>query len=93
MSLGAQLICRNLPTIFSEVDLVLLSSDGEILLIEVKLVDFDELVFAAPVKKQQKQRLGRLLVRWQESVDRPVRLHLAAVNHQGEVLVFEDFLS
>ena len=91
--LGARLICRNLPTIFSEVDLVLLSADNEILLVEVKLVDHDELIFTAPVKQQQMQRLKRLLVRWQEGVDKTVRLHLAAVNHQGEVIVFEDFLS
>ena len=91
--LGAQLICRNLPTIFSEVDLVLLSAENEILLVEVKLVDHDELIFAAPVKRPQMQRLKRLLVRWQESVNKTVRLHLAAVNHRSEVIVFEDFLS
>ncbi len=89
---GAQLICRNLPTIFSEVDLVLLSAENEILLVEVKLVDHDELIFAAPVKRPQMLRLKRLLVRWQESVNKSVRLHLAAVNHRGEVIVFEDFL-
>ncbi len=91
--LGAVLICRNLPTVFSEIDLVFLSADREIWLVEVKLVAHDELIFARPVKKQQMQRLKRLIDRWIESVDKPVRFHLAAVNHENEVLVFEDFLS
>ena len=92
-NLGAVLICRNLPTIFSEIDLVFLSADNEIWLIEVKLVDHDELIFNSPVKDQQMRRLKRLVDRWIECVDKPVRFHLAAVNHKNEVLLFEDFLS
>jgi Holliday junction resolvase-like predicted endonuclease len=82
-----------LPLVFAEIDLVFLTPEDEIALVEVKSVNERDLIFGSPVKSKQRLRLRKALIRWGEAIDRPVRLHLAAVNHSAEVITFFDFLS
>ena len=90
---GFILVAARLPLVFAEIDLVFLSPQDEIILVEVKSVRAREMIFLPPVKNKQKNRLRKALMRWSEAIDKTVRLHLAAVNHDGEIITFFDFLA
>ena len=83
-----QLVGQRVKTPFAEVDLVLKSPQDEIVLVEVKsLSSFDFL--AERISKTQKQRLIRAHRYFLTKHDR-VRLELAVVSHEGELLIFDE---
>ncbi len=89
---GYIFVTAQLPLYFAEVDLLLLSPTGELVVIEVKSVQVD-LAFRPPVGSEQRRRLSRVFEQLVRTSERPVRMHLAAVNQQGEVVVYLDFLA
>lgn len=94
-SKGFVVLLRNISFYYAEVDLLMLSPQGEIVLIEVKSIK-DEMVWRRPVSTNQKKRLKRTFESVLSSAHKTksiVRFHLATVNTENEVSIFEDFLS
>lgn len=88
LSKSYHLIGQRVKTPFAEVDLVLKSPQDEIVLVEVKsLSSFDFL--AERISKTQKQRLVRAHRYFLTKHDL-VRLELAVVSHEGELLIFDE---
>ncbi|MCB0351814.1 MAG: YraN family protein [Bdellovibrionales bacterium] len=91
-NLGHIFVTQNLNLYFGEIDLLLISPEGELVVVEVKSVN-DELSWRAPVSKSQALRLKRVMDHFVATSPRACRMHLAAVNQQNEIVVFEDFLA
>lgn len=89
---GFIFVVNNLSTYHAEVDLLFLSTEGELVLVEVKTVINDDLHFRPIVGLDQCRRLKKVFESLLAHSKRPVRLHLAAVNQFDQVTIFDDFL-
>jgi len=76
---------------YGEIDLLLISPEGDLVLVEVKSVKTD-LSWRNPVSGKQKKVLRKSFEHLLASSHRGVRAHLIAVNQFDEVYMFEDFL-
>ncbi len=84
---------NNLRLNFGEVDLLFISPEEELTLVEVKSVRSDDISFRPLIGPDQRRRLKRVFESLCSTSKRPVRIHLAAVNQQGKIFVYHDFLS
>lgn len=85
-------VVNNLNLYFGEIDILLLSPKGELVVVEVKSVG-EEMSFRRPIAKAQIRRLTRVFNQLAAGSKRPVRMHFAAVNHLNQVEIFYDFLA
>lgn len=89
---GYIFVTNNLRLYYAEIDLLMLSPSGELVVIEVKSTDENDISFRPILGKNQKIRLSRVFENLVHTANRNVRMHLAAVNHAEEVTIFFDFL-
>ncbi len=93
ISLGYKILFRNLKTKFGEVDLLLESTEGEIVLCEVKLWTFYDGGLSQPVGRQQIQRLKKVFQHLQISSNKKIKSLLVAVSCENKIKMFPDFLN
>lgn len=90
--LGYTFVTGNLRLYFAEIDLLMLSPAGELVVIEVKSVNEESAPFRPYLGRDQKNRLARVYENLVHTSKRSVRMHLAAVNQASQVTLFFDFL-
>jgi Holliday junction resolvase-like predicted endonuclease len=86
------LVTKNIKIFSIEVDLLFLSPAGELVIVEVKSVG-DEVAWRNLVSEKQKLRLKRVFDHLISTSPRPIRAHLAAVNHSKDIHIHEDYLA
>lgn len=86
---GFKLLKHRLKTPFAEVDLLLQSKNGDVVLVEVKSANVEDFQIFR-ITPKQKKRLERALIFLSEYLDCPVGLNWAFVNKFGEVTVVEN---
>lgn len=91
--LGHALVAKNLRLLFTELDLLFLSPRKELVVVEVKSVSDQRRAWGRLISQDQLRRLKKAYYHLQSSSPLAVRVHFAAVNHEDEVTVFEDFLA
>ncbi|MEN0058666.1 MAG: YraN family protein [Bdellovibrio sp.] len=86
---GYQLLQQRLRTPFAEVDLLMRSPQGHLVLIEVKTSSLDGFQNYR-LSAQQKKRLERALHFLAESFQELIEMHWAFVTREGEMILLED---
>lgn len=86
---GYRLLQQRLKTPFAEVDLLFQSSQGHVLMVEVKSANIEDFYFFR-ISKKQKKRLERAVLYLSEEFECPVEINWAFVKNSGEVMVVED---
>lgn len=74
---------------YSEIDLLMMSPDKELIAIEVKsCTDFTDMNFRPLLGAKQWGRLTRAFEHMRRSTDMPFKALIAAVNQYGEIQIF-----